>query len=213
MAKKRVDLVELVTWTYRDCRADRVGEVAMFDAEAAVDGVQRQRRSADGTAQAAQLYEVGALIKGGPAAGRDVPRDAAMVDGYVSRLGEVQTGAPALIRQYGYTGEPPDWRTPPPLLTPANWKRHGVLADYSYISYPEWRGARFRYTPLILYNGPTERAMRRLRYANWHDAMKKLLCLLKARPQALSHHECLGFGLPARPWEAANDFYYVDHGG
>lgn len=191
-----VDIEDLVIWTYRDQKADRLASVGLWDAEARAAGFDVQRVSACGVAKVAAIANLGARVDtGGIGRAGKVHHDAEVVHSLVQPMGE----AGLLVIAHGRAATRPADGIARPRLVPAMWKRPPGPGRPGLAEWSTWDDGS-PYTPLMTYNNADEVAHQREIWATWWRALWAVAKTLQAYPATLRHHRVTGFDTPQEPW-------------
>lgn len=114
--RRPVDIENLLVWTYRDQRADKVcaGDRGLFAQEASTDGHQRYATSGDGVAAMESIGALGVRVSTSRASVGVLHDDAEIVHEAVTRLGEATA---RLMRGHARHASRPDHN----VIIPGRW--------------------------------------------------------------------------------------------
>lgn len=204
LERRRVDVMELATWVYRDQKADKEFDAGVAGPTARAGALGWGEKSRDGISMVERVASVGCDIDGGGWSPGALDADAEAVHDFVlaHRLHQVM--------QYARTGTVPDWA-------------EGMTTRYE----PVWRGMPMYHTEGKLAGLPDENAVKRVwndtkkhaigsqvrcidhpaviasirsEYVRWHAGMSSLAAYFMARPELLRRYEVTGFAASPTPW-------------
>jgi hypothetical protein len=181
--RQPVDIERLLTWTYRDQRADKVlaAPSGLLDAEAALDGHGRYLTSGDGVASMARIGALGVRVDGGGPSSGALHPDAEIVDEAVTMLGKIE--AHLVITHARGASRPDQIEIVPPRAWAVRNRRGRATVEYE-----DWdRNHNYGFCPVQWTVAPTTAEVVSLEYAVWWRALDALAVALSGDGRLTRH--------------------------
>jgi hypothetical protein len=181
--RRAVDIEDLLVWTYRDQRADKVhaADHGLHEQEATLDGLRRSATSRDGVAAMARIGALGVRVTAGRASASALHDDAEVVHEAVMMLDRWTS---LLMIRHARAATRPDHATIEP-------RRPGPLRDTRgriVREYAEWDSSRrYGWTVIGWTVEPITPATVRFEYSHWRRALSALAIAL-ATDATLARH-------------------------
>lgn len=201
LAKRAVDVEELLRWTYEDQKADVVEcrGVGLHYIEAAADGVIPQNVSRDGSYQIEMMAVLGCPSDRAGGWNCALHPDAEATHAAVLELfAEGRGAAAALVTQYARIGGRPDWIPAGAVFKPVLNHRGKPMKIYDASN--NAIGCRVR-----CHNPPEIVALARRQYRLWWNGLERTAARLAKTPNLLRKHRVTGPAAPALPWAARGE--------
>ena len=221
--KKRVTLVDLINWTYRDQKAHRMSHHALHPNDISNPDNEYPRKSIDSCVRAMKDHRLGAFIPSTCGQQRLVLHtDADNVHEKLCAISRHDPLGALLVLQYGRSGTVPDYGQDMPQPQPVYGRdRNGrerivqstIRAGDGHVEQRRvidaatgqprliWVEVSYPYCPITYWPSAASVAASRREYRMWFNALTQLAGLLPP----LQIWQVRGMGAQAAPWGGDND--------